>query len=204
MENFANSTNQQIIAQGVSQTRYREFTITIPANGVYELFEVFNYFRVLAAGGTIQVQFGDDPVRSTFTGAGIGLRFENLPNRLVLVNTSGGSNVITFAVAIGYINDDRLNFSGVIDADTTSTAPLISTADVTVATTVTSIIAANVSRRGVIITNIGSTNIRVGDASITTTRGSILFPNQSITLDSVQQVYGIASGSSSSVSVLEY
>jgi len=208
---MANETlNQQIIAQGNAQTRYKEYTYALAAGANIEIFEVFNYFRVLSlSAGTLRVQFGDDPNTSAFTGAGIGIRFENLPSRITITNTSGVSANITIALAIGFIYDDRLSFSGTVTVSgtvsTTTSSTLASIADVTLtAATLIAIASANTSRRGLIITNTGANVARIGDSVNTTaTRGAQLLPNQSITIETLNAVSGISTAGSS-VSVLEY
>lgn len=202
--------NPQIIAQGGAQTRYKEYTYTIAAGAAVEIGEVFNYFRVLSqSASSLSVQFGDDANTSTFSGAGLGIKFENLPSKIVIRNTGVVPTTITIALAIGYIYDDRLNVSGTVtvsgSVSTTTSSVLNSVADVTLtAATQIAIIAANTSRRGVIITNIGANVARIGDATNTSaTRGAQLLPAQSITLETLDAIDGF-SAAGSSVSVLEY
>jgi hypothetical protein len=202
--------NPQIIAQGGAQTRYKEYTYTIAAGAAVTIDEIFNYFRVLSqSASTLNVQFGDDPNTSAFSGAGIGIKFENLPSRVTIRNTGGVSTTITFALAIGYIYDDRLNVSGTVtisgSVSTTTATVLNSVADVTVAAGVqTAVIAANAARRGVIITNIGANVTRIGDATNTSaTRGAQLLANQSITIETLDAIDAFST-SGTSLSVLEY
>ena len=204
------TTNPQIISQGVAQTRYEEYTYTIAAGAAVVLDAVYNYFRVLSqSASTISVVFGDNPRASSFSGAGIGIKFENLPSRLEIRNTGGVSTTITFALAIGFVYDDRLNVSGTVNiagtVSTTTASVLASIADVTAAAaTLTVISAANAARRGLIITNIGANPARIGDAANTTaTRGAQLLANQSITIETLDAVSGISTAGTS-FAVLEY
>lgn len=204
-----NSIGFQQIAQGIAQTRYQELTYTIAAGARQEIFDVFNYFRVLNSSAALEVQFGDDAFISRFTGAGIGVRFENAPSRVTIRNPSGAPVAVTIALAMGFIYDDRLNVSGTVNIDgsvtTTTDSALNSVADVVLgAAAQTAIIAANPLRRGVIITNIGSNVVRIGDATNTgAARGARLLQDQSITLETLDAIDGY-SASGTTVSVLEY
>jgi hypothetical protein len=209
------NNNNQLISQGIAQTRYQELTFTLAPNAVQEIFEVFNYFRVLTSAVPIEVQFGADAFKTRFSGAGIGVRFENTPDRVTIRNLGAGSETITIALAMGFIYDDRLNVSGTVSVSgavtvtnaisNTTASALASIADVAIASgALTAIVAANTARRGVIITNTGANNMRIGDSVNTgAARGALLLPNQSITLETLNAVGGWGIGATN-VSILEY
>lgn len=198
------------IADGVLQQFYQEKTVTIAAGQRLEDFVVYNYFRVLALTGTgLEVIFGNNQFQTPFTGAGLGLKLDYVLPRLTLVNTSGGAITLTYAVATGSINDDRLTVSGTLTVtgtvSTTSASVLATFADTVMAVaTLTAIRPANTARRGLIITNVGANPMRVGDSVNTNaTRGAPLAVNQSITLETQNAVSGFST-LGTTVSILEY
>jgi len=80
----------------------------------------------------------------------------------------------------------------------------IATAQVSVGTTATQIVAARAARGSVKITNLGTTDVFIGVAGVTSTTGDLLpgTKGASITIPSNAAVFGIA-GTAQSVSVLE-
>lgn len=81
----------------------------------------------------------------------------------------------------------------------------IATAQVSVATTSTQIVAARAGRGSVKITNLGTTDVYIGVTGVSTTTGDLLpgTKGASITVPTNAAVFGIASGAAQSVSVLE-
>lgn len=80
----------------------------------------------------------------------------------------------------------------------------IATAQVSVGTTATQIVAARAGRGSVKITNLGTTDVFIGAAGVTSTTGDLLpgTKGASITIPSNAAIFGIA-GTAQSVSVLE-
>lgn len=80
-----------------------------------------------------------------------------------------------------------------------------STADVTLGTgSATSLVAARTNRKQVIVVNLdGAINVRIGDSTITATRGARVGPGQSITLATTAQVFGRAESGTPDVAILE-
>lgn len=161
------------ISQGNSRPAYLELSYTIPAGGREEVFQVFNYFRPISVtGGALALKFGDQGIETPFAGQGIGLRCEDVFNRLTLINIGGTSMTITIALAYGFVNDDRLNVSGTVtvagNVNVNPAAAFTTSAAVSVLTTATTqVLAANTSRKEAIISNYAANNtvIRVGDGT---------------------------------------
>lgn len=191
---------------------YQELTYTIAAGARQEVYQVFNYFRVTSqSGGALSVRFGQNGLETPFTGQGIGVQFSVTFPRLTLVNTGGTSMTITIAIAVGRISDDRLNVSGTVTVAGTVTTndnpgTTIVNGQVTINNTATQIVAANATRRHVIIKNpsTATKSIFVGDSGVTTTNGIEVAIGESITIDSEAALYAIvATGSQAGVGYLE-
>ena len=195
---------------GVVQQFYDEKTVTLAAGVRFEVFTVFNYFRVLSLTGSgLSVIFGDNQYETPFTGAGIGVKLQYLLKRMTLINTSGAPLTLTYGIAVGSINDDRLNVSGTItvtgSVSTTTASVLASIADVVIgAAALTAVQAANTARRGLIITNVGANSVRIGDSTTTAAaRGAPLLVNQTLTLET-QNAVSAFSTLGTTLAVLEY
>lgn len=197
------------IADGVLQQFYAEKTVTIAAGARFEDYVIFNYFRVLSLSGTgLEVIFGNNQYQTPFTGAGIGVKLEYVLPRLTLVNTSGASLTMTYAVAVGDVNDDRLTVSGTLNVTSTTAAPVINvattgaatTSQVSVTTTATSIVAANSVRGAVTIRNQGATDMFIGSSSgVTTLNGLLVKAGESFSTTTRGAIFGIVGAGSTTV-----
>jgi len=183
------------ISDGVLQQFYQEKTITLAAGARIEDFCIYNYFRVLSLSGSgLAVIFGNNQFQTPFTGAGVGLKLDYILPRLTLINTSGVSITLTYAVAVGSVSDDRLNVSGVVtvggSVSTTTSSVLTTLGDTVVpAAALTLIRNANTTRRGIMFTNVGANVCRIGDSTTTgAAAGAPLLPNQSITLETLDAI----------------
>lgn len=107
---------------------YREFTYTIAAGGIERIYYNFDYFRVITLTATnnnlVFVRFGEAGSESNIAGAGIGYKLPGVVNSCFIRNTNASSITVTVALAVGWINDDRLNVSGAITIDNTVTNPI--------------------------------------------------------------------------------
>ena len=178
-----------ILVTGIANP-YKQFTYTIADGAIETLYYDFNYFRILTTSATtgVSIRFGSSGTATDVVGAGIGYEMPAVVNRAEILNNSGGVLTIVVACAIGRIDDDRLNVSGninvinspgtVLDVATVSNT-VASAADVTLgAASADQILAANADRVEAFITNISGAEIRVGDSSVTATRGQPLANNQ--------------------------
>lgn len=163
------------VSKGTTKTPIQEFTYTIAAGAQERVFFVFNYFRVLSlSASTLSIQLGENGQVTPFTGAGLGVNFFEIFDRVTLYNTGGASITITISLALGAINDDRLNVSGTVSTSPVSPAAMNTTANATVnATTTTQVLAANTSRKEAFISNLSAnaTVVKVGDSSTGASRG---------------------------------
>lgn len=81
----------------------------------------------------------------------------------------------------------------------------IATAQVSVATTSTQVVAARAGRGSVKITNLGTTDVFIGNTGVTTATGDLLpgTKGASITIPTNAAVFAVASGAAQNVSVME-
>lgn len=78
---------------------------------------------------------------------------------------------------------------------------LVDVADITVGTGAVLLSAADAARRSVTVQNVGALNVRVGSSAVTMTRGLLLRPDGSVTLDTSAAVYAISSAAGATVAV---
>lgn len=171
---------ERLIEDGSARPPYREDTRTLAAGETWEVFTVFDYFRIVSQSpaGALKIKFGDNGIQTDYSGVGLGLGLRGVYRRLSIYNNSGAPMTLTIATALGQVNDDRLNVSGTVSitgaVTVTSPAALTTVADVAVAaTTTTAVLAVNASRKEAFITNLAANNtvIRLGDASTGAARG---------------------------------
>lgn len=170
----------EAISAGSTQIPYQELTFTIPALQRLDVFQVFNYFRVMTiSGGTLKVKFGQNGLESPFTAAGIGLRAERTFDRLTLINSHAtDSMTITIAMALGYINDDRLNVSGTVTVSGTvqiDQSNTFATSQPSVGTTAVQLVTAGATNASITI-EAGVADLYIGLTSGVTTGTGFLIP----------------------------
>lgn len=190
---------------------YQELTYTIAAGARQDIFAVFNYFRVVSqSGGALSTRFGQNGLETPFTGQGIGVNFRATFPRLTLINTGGTSMTITVALAIGTINDDRLNVSGTVSVQgTVSTndnpGTTVAYNQVSVTSTATLISAQSTAKRHVIIKNhtTSAQTLFIGDSAVTTGTGIELAIGESITIDTEAAIYGRTASGTATVGYFE-
>lgn len=184
---------ETLISNNSIQNPYKEFEVTIPAFGIVPVFYAFDYIRYLDFGGAgrgdILARIGSSGNESDVVGGGIGYKLTTAVNRVEFRNTTANPITIIIALAIGLINDDRLNFSGQVQTIAPSTT-ITSYPDITLGTAATLILTANSNRLEAFITNITGDDIRIGDSAITASRGQLLKNNQSIILSTTDAIYG--------------
>lgn len=199
------------IADGVLQQFYQEKTVTLAAGQRLEDFTTYSYFRVLALTGTgLEVIFGNNQFQTPFTGAGLGIEFSYVLPRLTLVNTSGAPLTITFAVATGKVNDDRLTVSGVLTVTAPTNAPvairncgaLLTQAQVAVGTSAVTISGSSSTKNSVLIKNIGSITVFIGGTGVTTANGMPIEPGEYLAIDVYTGILGICASPGGNVAVL--
>lgn len=103
----------KIINTGRQQSSYKEFTITLPANGIYTLNNPFNYFRCLEASHAFKVAWSANTMDTDFE-AGLGISFDDVIPYAQIFNPTNSAITIRVGCGIGYFDDSRLTVSGTV------------------------------------------------------------------------------------------
>lgn len=184
-----------------SQNPYRQFPITLAPREILNVFYAFDVFRILAIVNEDDVvyRFGQSGAETNIVGAGIGIKLNEAVNVLTLRNTSSVNTVtMTIALAIGNINDDRLNTVGAITiSDIDVPAIFDAKPDITlVANTTTLLMGAVAVRREAFISNYSLTDtLSIGDSGLDATHSGILIPPRgTLILATSAQIYGRSTG----------
>lgn len=103
----------KIINTGRQQSSYKEFTIVLPANGIYTLNNPFNYFRCLEASHAFKVAWSANAMDTDFE-AGLGISFDDVIPYAQIFNPTNAQITIRVGCGIGYFDDSRLTVSGTV------------------------------------------------------------------------------------------
>lgn len=96
--------------------QFKQFTQTIAPGEIYTIQEPFISFRVLALNNPTACEYRLGRNASwTPVETGVGLRFPNVLPSVSIKNKSNAPVIITVALAIGDITDDRTTFTGSLD-----------------------------------------------------------------------------------------
>lgn len=106
----------QPINNGRQQSSYREFTIVLPAGGIYTLNNPFNFCRCLEATNKFKVAWSSNSMDTEFN-AGLQAKFDSILPYVQIFNDSGSENVISLGVGIGDFDDSRLTVSGIVKTE---------------------------------------------------------------------------------------
>ena len=156
--------------------------VDIPARGVY--------VRVIAATAAFSIS-PDTSQELAGLEKGMGWTSDRQFNNLKLLSDT--TQTVEIMAGSGRIDDDRANIEGNIDA--TSKGATIATANHALSTSAAEILAADTTRRSVIIQNIdASITAYIGVSGVTTSTGLQLVAGQAITLDkaAAAAIYAIA------------
>jgi hypothetical protein len=185
--------SQMVFADGVVVTPYLEQTLTVAANDILDVFVNFSYFRFISQTSTgLLIRFGNQTNTTPFTGVGLGLNLNYRLTRFQLINPTGAPITVTVATCDGQISDDRLTVSSALQPATPGTR---ATGQVSVTNAALQIVAANTTRKSVIIRNdpAAALPLYVGNAGVTTATGFLVDVGQSLVLESSGAVFGIRS-----------
>jgi len=119
-----------------------------------------------------------------------------------LITDSDGKHVATVEANGGL---DVNILSGGVNQDVVELGGDFGTNQVTVTNSPTQIVGANATRRGVLITNLGTVDIFIGKAAVSTSTGALLLGTKGmfLVIPTVEAVYGIVGIGSQAVSYLE-
>ena len=202
------------IESGTFANPYKEFTITIPVSGRVPIFYAAQYFRVMSLTGTgLRAVFGGTGAETDIIGAGIGIRLPVPVDQVTLINGGASPITVTVAMSMGIVNDDRLNVTGVISIQNTSTTPIYVRNDnnvvqssnaVSVGTAAVAIGTSNANTTAYSIFNASTQTVYLGTSSVTVALGFPLLPNQSYHYDGNVNLWGIVASGTADVRFIRY
>lgn len=106
----------QPINNGRQQSSYREFTIILPAKGIYTLNNPFNFCRCLEATNKFKVAWSSNSMDTEFN-AGLQAKFDSILPYVQIFNDSESENIISIGVGVGDFDDSRLTVSGIVKTE---------------------------------------------------------------------------------------
>lgn len=91
---------------------YREYNITLAANGFHDLQTVGNAVNVIALSGAARIRINDGTPADARAGIGYKMPGMSAFNRIRVEESAGGAAVVTLGIAYGDIQDNRASFAG--------------------------------------------------------------------------------------------
>lgn len=180
----------------------RRFKVLLTAGSLVDIPVSGVYVRVITANADFSIA-PDTSQELAGLEKGMGWTADKKFNNLKLLSDT--TQTVEIMAGSGRIDDDRANIDGNVDA--TSKGASISNASHSLTTSAAEILAADSTRRSVIIQNTDtSINAFIGASGVTAADGIRLEPGQSVTLDkaAAAAVYAVAaSGTPSIVSLSE-
>lgn len=189
-------------------TIYQYFQRAIAAGEVVRVNVYGNFITLLSNTGSanIRISIGGQSFQELPFGLSVELPQGDKFTYLEFQNTEGAAVTIAFSLSSGRINDARLVLNGVVAVNLTTNA-LLTPAAITVNTAApgAATIAANTSRRTVIIQNNGANPIWAGDSAVdgASNRGILIPVGDTLILDSEAAIYLRATGAASTASIME-
>ena len=174
---------------------YKQFAFVVPDGGLYTVDYNFNYFRILSISNPVGVttRFGSSGTPTDIVGAGLGFELPNIVKSVQFDNKSGGDITVIVALAIGRIDDDRFTITGALSVATPSTFEAVDDATLGAATA-DLILAANANRKEVILSNDTGADIRIGDSTVSATKGYKMLSGATMIISTSAAIYGYSVG----------
>jgi len=186
---------------------YQYYQPTIAAGQILRVNAYSNFITLLDNSGSsdILISISGQSFQQLPKGISIGLPQGDNFKYLDFKNTSGASVQIKFSISSGRIFDNRVVISDAIAVNPTSDT-IETPAAITVPTTAPGSpqIAADTTRREIIIQNTGSNPLWVGDSAVdgASNRGVQIFSGESIILSTTAAIYLRATGASTTASTM--
>lgn len=185
----------------------KDFEITIPAGGYKRVDFYSNILSILenSAADEISVGIGDMSPVALRAGIQIILPQDKPYKHILFYNTAAESTTVKFILSKEEVRDNRLTITGSVFStiqDNTAPAGTVST-PASLSVSVQTSIAANASRKELIIQNNGTAAIRYGDEDTAVDRGLRLEAGKQVVLTTIAQVYLIAETGTQTVDYME-
>lgn len=171
---------------------YLEQPVTLGAGKNLTVYRRGRSVQILELSGSLQMQVDGGPISNVRAGVGFesesGEQFETL----YFYNPSASPCQFTFVTSTGKLVSNQITIAGAIQ--TTSGDTLETPAIVTAGNTATPLVAANASRRALMLQNLSEDEyLWIGDSNVgnnTLPRGIRIDPGGNIALDTSAAVYG--------------
>lgn len=178
----------------------RPYQFTIPASGQDSRAVIGDFIRIDSATVTLKVILEDedgvmvaDLLMTQGRSVALPVDFSNVR----VSNPSGGATTATLEIGRGNISDNEL--TGTITASRGAT---LSNAAHTVGVAAAELLAADSTRRSIVIQNLSASDIYLGnDSGVLTTNGLKVGPTQSLTVDKAPEAAIFAIGSAAALDV---
>jgi hypothetical protein len=177
------------------------FTVTLEANKEVVIPETGRYIRIISGSASLAITPDTDAQITGFE-VGMGWTADKPFKKLRLLSET--LQTVQIMIVNGRIDDDRANIDGDIDA--TSKGATLSNAAHTVGVAAAELLAADNTRRSVVIQNLSAGDIYIGsDNTVTILNGLKIGTMQNITLDKAAPsiIYAIGSGAGLDVRTFE-
>jgi hypothetical protein len=166
-----------------NRKNFRTYNISLTANQEFPLSVAGNMYAVISATGDFTVTL-DESNRLSDQNAGMGGKFESEYSRITLLSVTTQTVKVIFGY--GSFVDARATLSATVNTTIEPSDTVNNPGDVTAGVAATLAIAANVNRKEVEIClpSTATNPVRIGNATVTASSGSILEPGCS-------KVYGL-------------
>lgn len=191
---------------GSIQNPYREFEIVVPAGGYTDPIRYnFDYFRMLQVNGpAVEIQFGSSGTPTTFIGAGIGYKIPFVIQELRFNNPNAQATTIRFALAIGDVSDDRINFPSGQAVPTSPLIPsLFTTAQIPVDDTTPALISAFDGTKKYVVVQANNVDLFIGDSTVDQTSGFKIAAGATFSFETTADVYAVCDTGTDDAIVME-
>ena len=178
------SDTWQPINGGRIQSSYKEFTVVLPANGIYTLNNPYNFCRCLSSTGRFKVAWSSNQMDTDFEG-GLQAKFDSILPYVQLFNPTETPITLRLGLGVGDFDDSRLTVSGTVQ---TSPAQFANFSAETITFDETGVIEVAPAQK-VIIQNTGSNIVYIGGSG---TDGLQLLPKGTFetSLPNILTLYG--------------
>ena len=187
----------------MARQNLRTYTLSLTAGVEYPLGVDGEMYAVVSSSGEFSITF-DESNRITKAVAGTGGRFRSPYKSVSLLSTT--SQVVTLVMGFGEYNDSRSSVNATINTTISPSDTLLNPSDISVLTAATLLVAADATRKEVLIhvPSGAAHSVRVGSASVTASAGLEIEQGSTLALSVESAVYAISSGAGSvSVSIID-
>lgn len=173
--------------------QFNDFTYTLAAGQEFQLYHQGDTLICLEADAKFKI--GIDGSTLTNFQKGLAYHTEGQPFSYVSVQNPNNTEIdITLAVAQGGITDARLVPSTSIQSQALGGDKIVSGAMLMAPLAATEIVADDVTRQSVMITNLGAETLWIGTAGVAVFEGAPVPPGQCLTITTTAAIYGIHQG----------